>query len=95
MSKIAWNDINWTLVQNRISRQQRRIYKASMERNKAKINAIQRRIIVSLDARAVRRVTTENKRRNTLGMDKVKATSHKKKIKLAYRLKLDGKANPN
>lgn len=96
MSKIAWNDINWTLVQNRISRQQRRVYKASMEGNKAKVHAIQRRIIVSLDARllAVRRVTTENKGRNTAGVDKVKAISHKKKIELAYRLKLDGKANP-
>ena len=95
MSKIAWNDINWTLVQNRISRQQRRVYKASMEGNKAKIHAIQRRIIGSLDARllAVRCVTTENKGRNTAGVDKVKVISHKKKIELAYRLKLDGKVN--
>lgn len=96
MSKIAWNDINWTLVQNRISRQQRRVYKASVEGNRAKVHAIQRRIIVSLDARllAVRRVTTENKGRNTAGVDKVKAISNKKKIELAYRLKLDGKASP-
>lgn len=94
MSKIAWNDINWTLVQNRISRQQRRVYKASMEGNRAKVHAIQRRIIVSLDARllAVRRITTENKGHNTA--TKVKAISHKKKIELAYRLKLDEKANP-
>ena len=92
MSEIAWNDINWTLVQNRISRQQRRVYKASVEGNRAKVHAIQRRIIVSLDARllAVRRVTTENKGR----VDKVKAISDKKKIELAYRLKLDGKASP-
>jgi len=63
MSKLAWKDINWTLVQNRISRQQRRVYKASMEGNKGKVHAIQRRIIASLDAKllAVRRVTTENK----------------------------------
>ena len=96
MSKLAWNDINWTLVQKRISRQQRRIYKASMEGNKAKVHAIQRRIIASLDAKllAVRRVTTENKRRNTAGVDGVKAISHEKKIELAYRLKIDGKASP-
>jgi RNA-directed DNA polymerase len=92
MSKLAWNDINWTLVQKRISRQQRRVYKASMEGNKAKVHAIQRRIIASLDAKllAVRRVTTENKGR----VDGVKAISHQKKIELAYRLKLDGKASP-
>lgn len=94
MSKLAWNDINWTLVQKRISRQQRRVYKASMEGNKAKVHAIQRRIIASLDAKllAVRQVTTDNKGRNTAGVDGVRAISHDKKIELAYRLKLDGKA---
>ena len=96
MSKIAWNDINWTLVQKRISRQQRRVYKASMEGNKAKVHAIQRRIIASLDARllAIRQITTENKGCNTAGVDNIKVISHKKKIELAYRLKLDGKATP-
>jgi RNA-directed DNA polymerase len=84
MSKLTWNDINWTLVQGRISRQQRRVYKASIERNKAKVHAIQRRIIASLDAKllAVKKVTTENK------------GSHENKMKLAYQLKLDGKTRP-
>lgn len=96
MSKIAWNDINWTLVQKRISRQQRRVYKASKEGNKSIVHAIQRRIIGSLDAKllAVRRITIENKGRNTSGVDNVKSISHDNKIKLAYRLKLDGKASP-
>jgi group II intron reverse transcriptase/maturase len=96
MSKQAWEDINWTLVQKRISRQQRRVYKASMEGNKAKVHSIQRRIIASLDAKllAIRRVTTDNKGRNTAGVDGVKSISHIKKIELAYRLKLDGKAKP-
>lgn len=93
MSNLAWKDINWTLVQKRISRQQRRVYKASMEGNKSKVHAIQRRIIGSLDAKllAVRKITTENKGRNTSDVDGVKAISHEKKIKLAYQLKLDGK----
>ena len=93
MSKIAWDDINWTLVQNRISRQQRRVYKASMEGNKAKVHAIQRRIIASLDAKllAVRCVTTENKKCKTFSINKVKAISHKEKIELAYKLKINGK----
>ena len=82
MSKLTWNNINWTLVQDRISRQQRRVYKASIEGNKAKVHAIQRRIIASLDAKllAVRKVTTETK------------SSHENKMKLAYQLKLDGKS---
>ncbi|MEM7581105.1 MAG: reverse transcriptase domain-containing protein [Cyanobacteria bacterium P01_A01_bin.80] len=95
MSKIAWNDINWTLVQKRISRQQGRVYKASMEGNKLIVHALQRRIISSLDAKllAVKQVTIEKKGHNTTGVDGVKAISHKKKIELAYRLKLDGKSS--
>jgi RNA-directed DNA polymerase len=88
MSKLTWNNINWTLVQDRISRHQRRVYKASREGNKAKVHAIQRRIIASLDAKllAVRKVTTETKIN--------KAISHENKIKLAYQIRIDGKTRP-
>jgi RNA-directed DNA polymerase len=88
MSKLTWNNINWTLVQDRISRHQRRVYKASREGNKAKVHAIQRRIIASLDAKllAVRKVTTETKIS--------KAISHENKIKLAYQIRIDGKPRP-
>jgi len=94
MSKLAWKDINWTIVQERLSRQQRRVYKASMEGKRSTVQALQRRIIGSLDAKllAVRRITTENRGRNTPGVDGVRALSHEKKIELAYKLKLDGKA---
>lgn len=97
MSKqIAWKDVNWTLVHKRLSRQQKRVYKASMERNKSKVHALQRRIIGSLDAKlmAVRLITTENKGRSTAGVDRQKTLSNEKKIKLAYKLRLDGKASP-
>lgn len=96
MSKIAWKDVEWKLIHKRLSRQQRRVYKASMEGNKVKVHALQRRIIGSLDAKliAVRRVTTENKGRNTPGVDRQKAISNEMKIKLAFKIKLDGKASP-
>jgi RNA-directed DNA polymerase len=108
----AWEDVNWKLVQKRVSRQQRRVFKASMEvkreqqsknsnesviaKNRRIVHAIQRRIIGSLDARllAVRSVTTENKGRNTPGLDRQVTISQKKKMKLASNLKLDGKASP-
>jgi RNA-directed DNA polymerase len=95
-NKLAWNEINWTLVHKRISRQQRRVYKASMEGNKEKVHAIQRRILSSLDAKliAVRLITTENKGRNTAGVDGQKIISHVKKMELASKLSLDGKASP-
>lgn len=95
-NKIAWKDINWSLVQKRLSRQQKRVYRASMEGNKSKVHALQRRIIGSLDAKlmAVKRVTTENKECNTDGVDRQKSLSNDKKIELAYKLKLNGKASP-
>ena len=96
MSKLlAWKDIEWDLVLKRLSRQQQRVYKASMEGNKAKVHAIQRRIIGSLDAKliAVRRVTTDKHGRNTAGVDRQKAISNDMKMKLASKLKIDGKAS--
>jgi RNA-directed DNA polymerase len=94
MSKLAWKDINWKIVQEKLSRQQRRVYKASMEGKCSTVHSLQRKIIGSLDAKllAVRRVITENRGRNTPGVDGVRALSHEKKIELAYKLKLDGKA---
>jgi len=67
-----------------------------MEGNTAKVQALQRRIISSLDARliAVKRVTTENTRqRKITGMKGQKVISNDKKIKLVSKLKLDGKAS--
>ena len=95
MSKLAWNEINWTLVQKRISRQQRRIYKASMEGNKAKIHAIQRRIIASLDAKllAVRLVTIKKNGHKQANSNLIKTISNDQKIKLAYQLNLNGKTS--
>ena len=94
MSKLAWKRISWTLVQKRLSRQQRRVYRASMEGKRQTVRALQYRIIRSLDAKfiAVKQVTIENQRRSTFNMNGVKALSHKKKIELAYRLKLNGKS---
>jgi RNA-directed DNA polymerase len=90
--KLAWKDVNWKLVHKRLSRQQKRVYKASMEGNHDKVHALQRRIIGSMDAKliAVRCVTTENKGR----INRQKAISNDMKMKLTTKLRLDGKASP-
>lgn len=95
MSKLAWNDINWALVQKRISRQQNRVYRASLDGNKQKVHSLQRRLLVSLDAKliAVRRVTTESQRCNTPDVNRIKEISHIAKIELVNDLKIDGKTN--
>jgi len=56
MSNLAWNDVDWTLVQQRVTRQQYRIYKASTEREtldtgNAKVRSLYRRVMVSLDVK--------------------------------------------
>jgi RNA-directed DNA polymerase len=90
---LAWKDVDWKLVQKRLSRQQRRVYKASIERNTAKVHALQRRIIGSLDAKliAVRQVTTETRRRKIASVDGQQVISNEMKMKLVAKLTLDGK----
>jgi RNA-directed DNA polymerase len=93
---IAWDDIQWTKVQNRVSKYQHRIYKASKEGNLDKVRGLQKRLVKSLDARllAVRRVTTENKGRKTPGVDLKLYLTSKEKIQVVNKLRIDGKACP-
>jgi len=94
MNSLKWNSIKWPLVEERVFRYQRRIYRASQEGNLNVIRNLQQRLITSLDSKllAIRRVTTENKGRNTAGVDNILYDTPEKKIKLALNLKLDGKA---
>ena len=96
MNSLKWNSIKWPLVEERVFRYQRRIYRASQEGNLNVIRNLQQRLVTSLDSKllAIRRVTTENKGRNTAGVDNILYDTPEKKIKLALNLKLDGKAKP-
>lgn len=96
MSIIAWKNIDWSLTENRIIKIQRRIYKASLNNDIGKVNFLQKILINSLDAKllAVKRVTTENIGRKTVGIDNKLYRNHLQKIKLVRSLKVDGKADP-
>jgi RNA-directed DNA polymerase len=96
MNSLKWNSIQWPLVEERVFKYQRRIYRASLKGNQNVVNDLQRKVISSLDSRllAVRRVTTENKGRKTTGVDNILYDTPEKKLKLALNLKLDGKAKP-
>lgn len=96
MSIIAWKTINWAQVEFRVRRYQTRIYKASRDNNSNKVRCLQKRLLRSLDAKlmAVRRVTTLNKGKRTLGINKnIFVTDNQKGI-LVQKLKLDGKVSP-
>lgn len=93
---IAWDKVNWPLVQQRVLRVQRRIYKARLSGNLQRVHWLQKLLLHSIDAKllAVFQVTTLNKGRRTPGVDKQTATDKKQKEMIVKSLVLDGKASP-
>ena len=96
MSFKTWKEIDWSLIERSISRLQQRIYKASIEGNRQKLRTLQRRLILSQEARllSVRRVTELNRGKNTPGVDGMTVVTNDAKIIMAKKLKIDGKASP-
>lgn len=94
MNSLKWNSVEWPRVEQRVFRYQTRIYRASLEGKHSVVRNLQGKLITSIDAKllAVKKVTTENKGRNTAGIDNIFYNTPEKKIKLALSLKLDGKA---
>lgn len=95
-NNITWNSIDWTKVRKRILRMQHRIFIAKRNGLDKVVIGLQYRLINSLDAKllSVQRVTTLNKGRKTAGIDKQIIVNSTDKLKMAYSLKLDGKAKP-
>ena len=91
---LAWDEINWTLVQSRVRRIQIRIYKARCSDEIKRMHWLQNHLVNSIDAKllAVQKVTTLNRGRNTAGVDKIKSLNDKQKRALAQNLKIDGKS---
>jgi RNA-directed DNA polymerase len=96
MSFTTWDTIDWFLIRKRVSRYQVRIFKAAKNKEKYKVRILQKRLLGSLDAKllAVHRITTENKGKNTPGVDKKLYDRPELKVKLLQNLRLDGIACP-
>eukprot|EP00210_Caulerpa_lentillifera_P009609 g9166.t1 len=96
MKYINWDGVDWRRVESRVSRLQNRIYSASLEGKSGLVLFLQRIAINSLDFKllAVRRVTTENKGKNTPGVDLQTYNSPKSKAQLVRSLKVDGRYAP-
>nr|AYQ95263.1 hypothetical protein [Trochiscia hystrix] len=95
-NNITWNNIQWTQIQKRVLRMQHRIYMAKRRGLSKVVVGLQYRLINSTDAKllSVLKVTTLNKGRKTAGIDKQIIVKPEDKLKMAYSLKLDGKAKP-
>jgi RNA-directed DNA polymerase len=91
-----WQDLPWKKIQRQVFKLQKRIYQASKRGDIKTVHKLQRLLIKSWYARclAVRRVTQDNRGKNTAGVDGVKSLNPQQRLKLAQTLKLSGKASP-
>lgn len=95
-NNLAWNNVNWAKVRQRVLRMQHRIFISKRKGLSDTVISLQHRLINSLDAKllSVLQVTTYNKGRKTAGVDRQIVVKPEMKLKMAIALKLDGKAKP-
>jgi RNA-directed DNA polymerase len=92
----AWQGIPWQKVQRHVFRLQKRIYRATQRGQVRTARKLQKLLVKSWDARllAVRRVTQDNRGKQTAGIDGVKSLTPAGRWRLATKIRLDGKATP-
>lgn len=95
-SMYEWKTLPWKKIERNVFKLQKRIYKASVNEDLAKVHKLQKLLIKSHCARllAIRKVTQDNRGRLTAGVDKVKILTGKQRLKLSYSLTLKQKAKP-
>ena len=91
-----WSKIDWNTTERAVFKLQKRIYRASLKDNKKGVRHLQRLLLASKQAKllAVRKVTQDNKGKNTPGVDGVASLTPIQRNKLANSLKLNEKATP-
>jgi RNA-directed DNA polymerase len=89
--EMNWHDIDWEKVHRNVRRQQVRIVKAIQEGRWGKVQSLQHLLTRSFSGRAlaVKRVT-ENKGKNTPGVDGVLWNTPKKKMQAVHELRVTG-----
>ena len=92
----AWQDIPWKKVHRHVFRLQKRRYRATQRGEVRTVRQLQNLLSKSWYARllAGRRVTQENKGRQTAGIAGVKSLQPPKRLRLAHELTLDDTATP-
>ena len=90
-AKMGWHDIDWDKVHRNVRRQQVRIVKAIQAGRWGKVQSLQHLLTRSFSGRAlaVKRVT-ENKGKNTPGVDGIIWNTPKKKIQAVHELRIPG-----
>jgi len=93
---VEWKDLNWRKLERVTFKLQKRIFQASERGDVKAVRKLQKTLIRSWFAKciAVRRVTQDNKGKNTAGVDGIKSLTPKQRINLVNNLKLTGKSQP-
>jgi RNA-directed DNA polymerase len=93
---LTWHELPWKRIERRVFKLQKRIYRASLKGNLKLVRKLQKTLVHSWFAKllAVRKVTQENKGKNTAGVDGIKSLTPKQRLELVDTLRLDGKSSP-
>lgn len=91
-----WNTIPWAKLERVVYKLQKRIYRASQRGDVKTVHRLQRLLLTSKAAKqvAVRKVTQDNRGKNTAGVDGVKRFSPPQRSRLAATLTLTADARP-
>ena len=91
-----WKDIPWRKLEKSIFKLQKRIYQASSRGEVKVVHRLQRLLMKSWGAKclAVRKVTQENRGKNTAGIDGISSFTPKQRLSLVKKLELTEKAKP-
>jgi len=92
----AWQAIPWKKVHRHVFRLQKRIYQATQRGNVRTARKLQNLLVKSWYARllAVRRISQDNRGKNTAGIDGVKSLTPAGRWRLAQSLRLNDRASP-
>lgn len=93
---MEWKHLNWRKLEKAVFKLQKRIFKASQRGDVKATRRLQKTLMKSWYAKclAVRRVTQDNKGKNTAGVDGVKSLSPAVRFELVNNLKLGSKVKP-
>jgi len=91
---VEWNGIPWKVVQRKVFKLQKRIYRAASRGNDVLAKGLQKLLLKSYYAKllAVRQVTQLNRGKKTAGVDGIKSLTPVQRLSLASRLSLTNEA---
>lgn len=96
LNSVVWNQLDWKVIERKVFRLQKRIYRAKQRGDVRTVRSLQRLLLKSWYAKllAVRRVTQDNQGKKTAGVDGVKSLTPNQRLKLVEIISLENKVKP-